>query len=84
MILSPGALARNLSEKGQFANPFAPLETGPSAHFAPAHPALLALCIRLFGDGSDGLYAVRLAGAIIMSAQLAFFPVFSRVLGMGA
>ncbi len=37
----PWRLARNLSEKGQFANPFAPLETGPSAHLAPAHPASL-------------------------------------------
>ena len=79
----PWRLARSLAEKGQFANPFAALETGPSAHLAPAYPAYLALFIRVLGDGSVGIYAVRLAAAIMISAHLALFPVFSRMLGMG-
>src|SRR6266436_5504962 len=53
-------LAHNLTEKGQFANPFATLDTGPSAHMAPAFPAYLALLIRAFGGGSVGKYAIEL------------------------
>jgi hypothetical protein len=76
-------LARNIAEKGEFANPFIALDTGPSAHLAPAFPGFLALLIRLFGDGSAGMYAIKLAAAIILSTQVALFPVFSRALGMG-
>ncbi|MBV9276296.1 MAG: hypothetical protein JO333_20550, partial [Verrucomicrobia bacterium] len=76
-------VARSIAEKGEFANPFAALDTGPSAHVAPAFPALLALLIRLFGDGTTGMYAIQLAAAIVLSLQLALFPVFSRALGMG-
>jgi hypothetical protein len=76
-------LAHNLAEKGQFANPFVPLDTGPSAHLAPAFPAFLALLIRVFGDGSDGIYAIKWSAAILLSLQLALFPLFSKALGMG-
>ena len=79
----PWRLARNIASRGQFANPFPSLETGPSAHLAPAYPALLALFIRVFGDGSVGVYIIRFAAATVMSLQVALFPVFSRVLGMG-
>lgn len=77
-------LAHNLYEKGQFANPFAALATGPSAHLAPVFPAFLALLMRSFGDKGSGFYAVNLAAALILSLQLALYPVFSKVLGMGA
>ena len=76
-------LARNIAERGRFANPFIPLDTGPSAHLAPAFPAMLAILIRLFGDGTDGMYAIKLSAAIVLSVFLALFPVFSRALGMG-
>lgn len=76
-------LARNLVEKGQYANPFVPLDTGPSAHVAPAFPALLALLIRVFGEKSVGIYAIKWAAAIVLCVQLALFPVFSKALGMG-
>lgn len=77
-------LARNLAGKGQFANPFGALETGPSAHLAPGYPAFLALLIRLFGYQSGGIYAIKLSAAVLVSLQIALFPVFSRALGMGA
>ncbi len=76
-------LARNLAEKGQFANPFVPLDTGPSAHVAPAFPAFLALMIRVFGEKSSGIYAIKWAATIVLCFQLALFPIFSRALGMG-
>ena len=80
----PWRLARNLAKTGHFDSPFPALETGPSAHLAPADLAFLTLFILVFGDGSVGLYDIRWAAAIVNSLQLAFFPVFSRALGMGA
>ncbi|MBV9671874.1 MAG: glycosyltransferase family 39 protein, partial [Verrucomicrobia bacterium] len=77
-------LARSIVEKGDFANPFVALDTGPSAHMGPVFPAFLALLIRLFGDGTGGMYAIKLSAAIVLSLQLALFPLFSRTLGMGA
>jgi hypothetical protein len=77
------SLAYNLYEKGQFGNPFEALATGPSAHTAPMFPAFLALLMKVFGDGGAGLYAMQLAAAVILSLQLAFFPLFSEMLGMG-
>jgi hypothetical protein len=78
------SLAYSLYTTGQFANPFGVLATGPSAHLAPAFPTFLALLMKVFGNGSVGLHAMQLAAAVILSLQLALFPVFSRMLGMGA
>ena len=76
-------LARSLYGTGKFANPFAPLATGPSAHLAPVMPAFLALLMKVFGDKSAGIYAIKLAARLILSLQLALYPMFSRMLGMG-
>jgi hypothetical protein len=76
-------LATNIAERGRFANPFSPLDTGPSAHMAPGFPAMLAILICLFGDGRDGMYAIKLSAAIVLSVFLALFPIFSKALGMG-
>lgn len=76
-------LAQSLYTRGEFSNPFAALDTGPSAHLAPAFPAFLALLIRIFGTAATGMYAVQLAAALVLSLQVALFPIFSRVLGMG-
>ena len=76
-------LAHNLYDTGKFANPFAALATGPSAHLSPVLPSFLALLMKEFGKGSTGIYAIRLAGVLVLSLQLALYPVFSRMLGMG-
>jgi hypothetical protein len=76
-------LARSLRDTGKFANPFPGLDTGPSAHLSPVFPAFLALLMKLFGDKSSGIYAIKLAAALVLSLQLALYPVFSRILGMG-
>jgi hypothetical protein len=39
--------------------------------------------MKVFGDGSTGIYAIKLAAALVLSLQLALYPVFSRMLGMG-
>jgi hypothetical protein len=76
-------LARNIAETGQFANPFVSLDTGPSAHLAPAFPAFLALIMKVFGDRDAGIYSIRLAASLVLCLEVALFPVFSSALGMG-
>jgi len=78
----PG-IALNLSEKGQFANPFFLLNTGPSAHVAPAFAVFMALVIKLFGERAAGAYAIKLAAVLIVAFQVAIFPEVSSRLGMG-
>jgi hypothetical protein len=76
-------LARSLRDTGKFANPFPPLDTGPSAHLSPVFPAFLALLMKVFGDKSTGMYAIKLAAVLVLSLQLALYPLFSKILGMG-
>jgi hypothetical protein len=76
-------VAHSLYEKGTFANPFVALDTGVSAHLAPVFPAFLALLLEIFGGNSVGIYAIQLTEVLVLSVQLALYPVFSRRLGMG-
>ena len=77
-------LVHNLLNKHQFANPFEPLDTGPSAHIAPAWLVFLAFVMKTFGGGVAGdVYAIRLSAVLIIALTTALFPVFSRRLGMG-
>ena len=76
-------LAHNLYDTGKFANPFGALATGPSAHLSPVLPSFIALLMKVYGKGSIGIYAIRLAGVLVLALQLALYPVFSRMLGMG-
>ena len=76
-------LGCSLAKKGTFSDPFRFLDSGPSAHVAPAFPAAIALIIRIFGDQADGAYAVQWAGALLLALQLSFWPFLSQRLGMG-
>jgi hypothetical protein len=76
-------IAVSLHEKGQFANPFSLLDTGPSAHLAPAFPVFMALVIRTFGEKAAGIFALKVIAALIVALQVALFPLFSSGLGMG-
>ena len=76
-------LAHSLYDTGNFANPFFSLHTGSSAHLSPVFPAFLAILMKVFGNKSTGIYAIELAAVLILSLQLALYPVFSTILGMG-
>src|SRR6266568_6302540 len=76
-------LALNLAHSGRFADPYL-IPSGPSAHMAPAFPFLLSLLVRIFGDGSAGIYAIKLSAIFVLSLQLALFPLFAETLGMNA
>ena len=76
-------LADNLRTNGHFANPFGPLDTGPSAHLAPAFPVFLALLTSLFGVHSVGAFAYKFTAVLAVSFLLALLPLVGRLLGMG-
>jgi hypothetical protein len=77
-------VAHHIFREGRFASPFAALDTGPTAHVSPVVPAIQSLLMKMFGDQSTGMYAMRLLSVAVLSLQLALFPVFSRSLGMGS
>src|ERR1700722_20339380 len=48
-------VARSLATHGTFADPFAVLKTGETAHVAPVYPVLYAGVLRFLGDGYAAL-----------------------------
>ena len=81
--IEPFSVARSLMSTGQFANPFGAMQTGPSAHLAPAFPALVALVISRYGDGAAGAHVLSLISILAMALQVAAFPLVASSLGMG-
>jgi hypothetical protein len=81
--IEPFSVARNLIDTGQFANPFGAMQTGLSAHLAPAFPALVALVMSRYGDGAAGAHVLNLISVIAMALQVAAFPLVASSLGMG-
>lgn len=57
------SIARNLAALGEFANPFSPRLTGPTAHTAPLYPAFLAVLIGIFGN--TALFVLAIDGITI-------------------
>lgn len=73
------AIARSLVETGSFANPYAPLHTGPTAHAGPLYPPLLAVLMRCFGASRLGLaFELVLANALAFGTMLALLPAISE------
>lgn len=76
-------LARSLAFTGDFADPFAPLRTGKSAHMMPGLPILLAGLIHVFGTGWSGYLAYVYCATAAFAAQFALLPALSFRLGIG-
>jgi len=76
-------LAYSIFEHGRFANPFVPLDTGPSAHLSPIFPGFLALLMKGFGTGSVGMYVEKMSAVLILGIELALLPLCGEILGMG-
>jgi hypothetical protein len=80
----PAHVVASLLENGAFANPFATLPTGPTAHVAPVFPFLQFLLIKLFGSGAAGWLAIRCLPTLALGLQFALLPYFGRFLGYSA
>jgi hypothetical protein len=74
------AIARNLAEHGEFANPFSILPTGPTAHTAPLYPAFLALLIWIFGNTVAFALAINGITIAVHALHAALLPSVSDLL----
>lgn len=67
------AVAMSLYERGEFADPYA-IPTGPTAHVAPFHPALIAAVYHLLGPTLRAGYVVWLILIATHGAAWAMLP----------
>jgi hypothetical protein len=77
------SLARSLAGGNGFANPFAFLATGPSAHLAPLFPALMAFVFSHSSSDQAALNAMELLATLIVVLQVCVLPFLARYLGLG-
>jgi len=76
-------VARSLAANGAFANPFAMMKTGETAHVAPVYPALYAVVLRLMGDGYTALLVLWALNIGFLALQMALLPWLSVRLHLG-
>jgi dolichyl-phosphate-mannose-protein mannosyltransferase len=77
----PGQVAISLSERGQFADPYA-TPTGPTAHVAPLMPLILALFIKIFGNVETAWLASRLLECVVIALFAAMLPSVAERFGL--
>ncbi len=74
-------LARNLSESGEFKDPF-PVPTGPSALVPPVYPAIMAAAFKVFGDSPAAVAPLLLLNSILLGIGVGVLPLIAaRVFG---
>ena len=77
------AVGHSIATSGHFADPFLVLNTGPTAHLAPAFPALVGIVIKYFGDGTNGTYVLSAINMVIVALQLALLPLLTIRMRLG-
>jgi len=85
-LIQGGEVARtaiSLAQRGTFADPFAALPTGSSAHTAPAYVFLYAGVAKLFGVERPGAIALWSLNIGFLALQFALLPILSEQLGLG-
>ena len=76
-------VARSLASYGTFANPFASLKTGLTAHVAPVYPFLYSLILRVFGTGHSALQFAWICNISFFALQMGLMPLLSYRLDIG-
>ena len=77
------SIAESLATGKGFADPFREIETGPSAHLAPAFPAFLAMIIKnTSSDESAMIWMVRFSTLMVL-LQVCLLPILARYLEIG-
>jgi hypothetical protein len=76
-------VARSLASHGAFADPFATMPTGTTAHVAPVYPFLYALILRFFGTGYAALLLLWACNVGFLAAQMGLLPLLSHRLHFG-
>jgi hypothetical protein len=68
------AIANSLATTGKFANPFAALPTGLTAHCAPVYPALMGLILRIHNGRFFLATVMTLLSALLFGILLSLLP----------
>lgn len=76
-------VARTLALQGRFADPFAMMPTGPTAHVAPVYTAFLAAVFRFLGFGLGALTVVWMTNLVFIGVQMALLPALFTRFGLG-
>lgn len=76
-------VARSLASSSAFADPFAVMPTGITAHVAPVYPFLYSLVMRTFGTGYTSLRIVWTLNLAFFALQMALLPLLSTRLNLG-
>lgn len=76
-------VARSLAVNGRFENPFASMNTGPTAHVAPVYPFIYALFLKVLGTGYTSLWALWAVNIGFLALQMSLLPWLSQRLGFG-
>ncbi len=72
------AIARTLAQTGQFANPYASMATGATAHLPPLYPALVAAFLRCFGVNKFAFVALSVVTALLFGYVVSSLPPFAE------
>jgi hypothetical protein len=73
-------IATSLATRGAYADPYAAMRTGPTAHSSPGYPLFLALEFFLFGAGKLGAMISYYVNVLFSAAQYALLPALACVL----
>jgi hypothetical protein len=76
-------VARSLAAHGTFADPFASMKTGLTAHVAPMYPFLYSLILRVFGTGHTALQVAWACNVFCFALQMGLLPLLSSRLQLG-
>lgn len=76
-------VARSLAAHGTFADPFATMKTGLTAHVAPVYPFLYSLILRAFGIGHAALQVAWACNVLVFALQMGLLPLLSVRLRLG-
>jgi hypothetical protein len=76
-------VARSLAAHGTFADPFAAMKTGVTAHVAPAYPFLYSLILRVFGTGPHAMQFAWACNVLFFALQMGLLPFLSSRLQFG-
>jgi MFS family permease len=68
------AIANSIAATGRFANPFAALPTGLTAHSAPLYPALMGLILRIYDSRFFLATVMTLLSALLFGILLSLLP----------
>jgi hypothetical protein len=76
-------VVRSLAAHGTFADPFSSINTGVTAHVAPAYPFLYSLILRAFGTGHTALQIAWACNVFFFALQMGLLPMLSHRLNLG-